>query len=116
VTSLVVFAVGFTTAAARSICVTMILSAANWVRRLLPTRPKFNSVIGAVWVPGLGLALSSVGFGAITTFIVLLFAQHGWGQAWLAFTLVSITFMTGRLIFGHLPDKIGGAKERWSAC
>jgi predicted MFS family arabinose efflux permease len=74
------------------------------------TRPKFNRVIGAVWVPGLGLALSSVGFGAITTFIVLLFAQHGWGQAWLAFTLVSITFMAGRLIFGHLPDRIGGTK------
>jgi MFS family permease len=51
-----------------------------------------------------------VGFGAITTFIVLLFAQHGWNQAWLAFTLVSVTFMAGRLIFGHLPDRIGGAK------
>jgi hypothetical protein len=32
---------------------------------------------GTVWVPGLGLALSSVGFGAITIFIVLLFAQRG---------------------------------------
>jgi MFS family permease len=72
--------------------------------------PAFTTVIGAVWVPGLGLALSSVGFGAITTFIVLLCAQHGWGQAWLAFTVVSITFMAGRLIFGHLPDRIGGAK------
>ena len=49
------------------------------------TRPKFNSVIGAVWLPGLGLALSSVGFGAITTFIVLLFARHGLGQARLAY-------------------------------
>ena len=38
--------------------------------------PVFTRVVGAVWVPGLGLALSSVGFGAITTFIVLLFAQH----------------------------------------
>jgi MFS family permease len=56
------------------------------------------------------LALSSVGFGAITTFIVLLFAQHGWGQAWLAFTVLSIAFMAGRLIFGHLPDRIGGAR------
>jgi MFS family permease len=73
-------------------------------------RPPFTRVIGAVWVPGLGLALSSVGFGAITTFIVLLFAQHGWGQAWLAFTVLSITFMAGRLIFGHLPDRIGGAR------
>src|SRR6516164_2714914 len=73
-------------------------------------RPAFTRVVGAVWVPGLGLALSSVGFGAITTFIVLLFAQHGWGQAWLAFTVLSITFMAGRLIFGHLPDRIGGAR------
>jgi MFS family permease len=61
-------------------------------------------------VPGLGLPLSSVGFGAITTFIVLLFAQHGWGHAWLAFTVLSIAFMVGRLIFGHLPDRIGGAR------
>jgi MFS family permease len=73
-------------------------------------RPAFGKVVGAVWVPGLGLALCSVGFGAITTFIVLLFAQRGWGQAWLAFTVVSITFIAGRLIFGHLPDRIGGAR------
>jgi MFS family permease len=73
-------------------------------------RAAFTTVLGAVWVPGLGLALSGVGFGAITTFIVLLFAQHGWGQAWLAFSALSIAFMAGRLIFGHLPDKIGGAR------
>ena len=74
------------------------------------TRPAFTRVVGSVWVPGLGLALSSVGFGAITTFIVLLFARHGWGHAWLAFTVLSIAFMAGRLIFGHLPDRIGGAR------
>jgi MFS family permease len=73
-------------------------------------RPAFTRVIGAVWLPGLGLALSSVGFGAITTFIVLLFAQQGWGQAWLALTAVSVTFILGRLLFGHLPDRIGGPK------
>jgi MFS family permease len=61
-------------------------------------------------MPGIGLAMSSGGFGAITTFIALLFASHGWGAAWPAFTIVSITFVLGRLIFGHLPDKIGGAK------
>jgi MFS family permease len=75
-----------------------------------PARPAFTRVFGAVWVPGLGLAFSSVGFGAITTFIVLLFAQHGWGQAWLAFTVLSITFSVGRVVFGHLPDRIGGAR------
>jgi MFS family permease len=73
-------------------------------------RPLITKVIGAVWMPGVGLALSAVGFGAITTFIVLLFAQHGWGQGWLALTLLSIAFSGGRIAFGHLPDRIGGAK------
>ncbi len=73
-------------------------------------RLAFTRVLGAVWVPGLGLALSSVGFGAITTFIVLLFAQHGWDQGWLALSLLSIAFAGGRVVFGHLPDRIGGAK------
>jgi MFS family permease len=73
-------------------------------------RPPVTSVIGAVWVAGLGLALSSVGFAAMTTFIVLLFAEHGWGQAWLAFTLSSGAFIVARVAFGHLPDRIGGAK------
>jgi MFS family permease len=91
--------------------VTLMLVAPRRAVAPLPhARPAFASVIAAVWVPGLGLALCSVGFGAITTFIVLLFAQHGWGQAWLAFTVLSIAFMAGRLIFGHLPDRIGGAR------
>ena len=82
-------------------------------RAVAPTprvRPSFTEVVGVVWLPGFGLALSSVGFGAITTFIVLLFAQHGWGQAWLALTAVSTAFVLGRVVFGHLPDRIGGAK------
>jgi MFS family permease len=73
-------------------------------------RPAFTKVVGAVWMPGLGVAISGVGFGASTTFIVLLFAQHGWGQAWLALTLLSLAFIVGRVLFGHLPDRIGGAK------
>lgn len=45
----------------------------------------------------------------MTTFLVLLFAQHGWGQAWLAITLLSVAFIAGRAFFGHLPDR-GGVK------
>lgn len=74
------------------------------------TPSSFRSVFEAVWVPGLGLALSSIGFGAVTTFIALLFAQQGWGMVWLAFTALSCAFILARLIFGHLPDRIGGAK------
>ena len=73
-------------------------------------RAAFADVAGAVWVPGVGLALSGVGFGAIVTFIALLFAQRGWSPAWLPFTSFSVAFMIGRIFFGHLPDKIGGAK------
>ena len=40
-------------------------------------RLSFRKVIGAVWVPGLGSALGSVGFGAVTTFVALLFAAQG---------------------------------------
>jgi MFS family permease len=73
-------------------------------------RAVFRNVVGAVWMPGLGLALSGVGFAAITTFVVLYFAQRGWEPAWLAFTALSVAFVAGRLMFGHLPDRIGGAK------
>lgn len=72
------------------------------------TRPALAKVLGAVWWPGLGMALSSVGFGAITTFVALLFAYHGWSAAWIAVSAISLTFILGRIAFGHLPDRIGG--------
>ncbi|KLK91275.1 MFS transporter [Microvirga vignae] len=72
--------------------------------------PAFTKVIGAVWVPGLGLAFSSIGFGAITAFISLLFVNRGWSPAWLAFTAFASSFMVVRIFFGHLPDRFGGAR------
>jgi MFS family permease len=73
-------------------------------------RPAFTKVLGAVAMPGAGLALSSFGFGAITTFVALLFAEQRWGRAWVAFTALSVMFILARLLFGHLPDRIGGAR------
>lgn len=73
-------------------------------------RPSFISVIRVVLLPGLGLAISGVGFNAVTTFIALLFAERGWTPVWLAFTAFSVSFMVGRGLFGHFPDKIGGAR------
>ncbi|MEP6496080.1 MAG: MFS transporter [bacterium] len=29
---------------------------------------------------------------------------------WIAFTALSVAFILGRVVFGHLPDKIGGAR------
>jgi MFS family permease len=71
-------------------------------------RVQFYKVLGSVWVPGLGLFLCSSGFGAITTFIALLFAARNWGSASLAFTAFGVAFIGARLLFAHLPDKIGG--------
>ncbi len=67
-------------------------------------------VLKSVWLPGLGLAFTAIGFGSITAFGALLFADKGWGSSWLVFTSLSLAFILGRLFFGHLPDKIGGAK------
>jgi len=82
-------------------------------RAIAPTaqrRVAFYKVLQAVWLPGLGLAMSSIGFGVITTFASLLFAARGWGNASLAFTAFGFAFIAARLFFGHLPDRIGGAK------
>ncbi|MDR2325862.1 MAG: arabinose transporter [Acidovorax sp.] len=83
------------------------------VRAVAPTatrRTPFYKVLGVVWGAGMGLALSSVGFGVITAFIALLFAAHDWGNASLAFTAFGLAFIAARIFFGHLPDKLGGAR------
>lgn len=83
------------------------------LRALPPTatrRTPFYKVLRLVWGAGLGLALSSVGFGVITAFIALLFAAHDWGNASLAFTAFGLAFIAARMFFGHLPDKLGGAR------
>jgi MFS family permease len=74
------------------------------------TRPRFTTVLKAVWVPGLGLALTSLGFGAITGFIALLFAARGWGASWPAFTAFAVCFMLARIVLGHKIDRLGGAR------
>ncbi|MBR0905680.1 arabinose transporter [Bradyrhizobium liaoningense] len=75
-----------------------------------PTRASFAEVLGAVWVPGLGSALGSVGFGAVTTFVALLFANRGWANGWLAYSAYAVAFILARIFFSHVADAIGGAK------
>ena len=67
-------------------------------------------VAGAVWLPGLGAALSSIGYGAILAFGSLLFAQRAWTPVWLAFTAYATALILARLFLGDLPDKLGGAR------
>jgi MFS family permease len=67
-------------------------------------------VFGAVWLPGLGSALGSVGFGAVTTFVALLFANRGWANGWLAYSAYAVAFILARVFFSHVADAVGGAK------
>lgn len=73
-------------------------------------RTPFYRVVGMVLLPGLGLALTSVGFGVITAFVSLLFAERGWeGAAWM-FSAFGVGFILARVFFAGLPDKLGGAR------
>ena len=75
----------------------------------LPRLP-FTRVLGAVKLPGLGLTLCSAGYAMIIAFAVLLFGQRGWSGGALALTCMGLGFIVGRLVFGHLPDAVGGAR------
>lgn len=72
--------------------------------------PAFRSVVHLIWLPGFAAALSSVGFGALITFSALLFSARHWEPIWLAFTAYAVALIAARLLFGHLPDRHGGAK------
>ena len=105
-------AYGFTAIALATTLVplaTLLLAAP--VQRIAPTaraRSSVTAVISAVWVPGVGLALASFGFGAMTAFVSLHFAARGW-TVWPAFTSFAVAFIVARVFLGHLPDRIGGA-------
>ncbi len=75
----------------------------------------FLAVLRSIAMPGTGMALASVGFGALSAFISLLYAARGFEHPAFAFTLFGVGFVVSRLLFGHLPDRIGGARvARWS--
>ena len=73
-------------------------------------RPALTRVLGTVWVPGLGAAFGSVGFGAILAFGSLLFAERGWSPVWLVFSTFAASLIVARVLCGHLPDRLGGAR------
>lgn len=73
-------------------------------------RTPFYKVVGQVASEGLGLAFSSIGFACISSFITLLFTQHGWMHVSVAFIGFGGSYIITRIFFGHLPDSFGGYK------
>jgi len=70
-------------------------------------RPSFWRIIGRIWEPGLVVGLQGVGFAAICAFMALLFLSRGWPQAGLGLTCFGGAFVLVRILFGHLPDRMG---------
>ena len=68
----------------------------------------FRAVLGRIWGFGMILAMGSVGFGVISTFITLFYQDKGWSGAAFALTLFSIAFVCTRLFFPNAINRRGG--------
>jgi MFS family permease len=105
---------GFSAVAIATIVIPLVtLALVAPMRGVTPPPPApagLRKVLDVVWLPGTALALSGVGFSAIMTFASLLYASRHWSPAWLAFTALSLAFIFGRAVLGHLPDKLGGIR------
>ena len=73
-----------------------------------PSVPEKRPLIALESVrPGIGISLASVGFAAMSSFIVLHLEAEGSGHGATAFTAFAATVVLTRLIGGDLPDRIG---------
>ena len=48
--------------------------------------------------------------GSSEEILLLLYAEQGWRPVWLAFSGYAVALIAARLVFGHLPDRLGGAR------
>ncbi|MFK2873112.1 arabinose transporter [Dyella lipolytica] len=71
-------------------------------------RSPFRTVAARVVPYGIGLALGSIGFGCIATFITLFYAAHGWENAALALTVFGVVFVGVRFVFARTINWLGG--------
>ncbi|MFG1174785.1 MFS transporter [Erwiniaceae bacterium CAU 1747] len=68
----------------------------------------FRAVLGRIWGYGLILAMGSVGFGVIATFITLFYQDKGWQGAAFTLTLFSVAFVGTRMLFPNAINRHGG--------
>lgn len=71
-------------------------------------RAPFRTVAARVVPYGIGLALGSIGFGCIATFITLFYAAYGWPNAALTLTVFGVVFVGVRFIFARTIPVLGG--------
>ena len=71
-------------------------------------RLPFLKVVGLIWRFGLTLGLATAPFAGMAAFLALDYAAKGWSGAGLALTGFGVGYILVRLVFGHLPDALGG--------
>ena len=89
------------------------LAATRLARPVAPTggtRLPFRSVAALIWLPGAGLALCAMGFGAIAAFSTLMFRANAWSHPALVMSAFGSAYVLARLLFAKLPDRLGGAR------
>lgn len=59
--------------------------------------------------PGFAIALASIGYAALATFIVLHLEARGIDHGATIFAAFAAMLVLTRLVFGHLPDQVGAA-------
>ncbi len=78
-------------------------------------RLRFAKVIAQIAPFGAGLTLATLRFGSIVAFIALDFQGKGWPGAGFALTGFGAAYVVTRIMFGHWPDRFGGARVAfWS--
>ncbi|MDE1185406.1 MAG: arabinose transporter [Pantoea sp.] len=80
--------------------------------RIEPSGQKgtLSQALSSVWLPGMGAAFNGVGYAALLSFSVLLFAEKGWGMGWLPVTAFAMALIAARLFLGQLIDQSGGVR------
>jgi len=87
------------------------------VVRILPERADpaeqrgtLSQTLSSVWLPGLGAAFNGVGYAALLSFSVLMYAEKGWGMGWLPVSAFAAALIAARLLLGQLIDQSGAIR------
>ncbi len=73
-------------------------------------RKSFLRIIHMIWQQGAVVGLQGVGFAVLGAFISLYFKSNGWPYAGFGLSCFGFGFVISRILFGALPDKIGGVR------
>ncbi|WP_114241290.1 MFS transporter [Dyella sp. C9] len=109
---LLVSAGGFVTIGVAGMALMVLALLLAWkrsaVRGEAGERMPMHHVFGRVAPYGMGLALGSVGFGVIATFITLYYASQGWAGAAPTLSVFGVCFVGIRLVLGWTIASFGG--------